>query len=190
MLVRDGVMVKKFQISQNLSLDGTEEFFNSCKVTDAGNVDLIDDRGDECDLEDRMDTTMHNAQHGDLSKRKYRQEVRQVLFYEKGVGGIVYRRVDDLLEGVRERATSGIGLIARGLPLVYVDPLVRFVPEHIERSPHVEFDLLWAIALLGAHGRHLRDKAGEPIRPWLGNVCSSGSTACHIKTGRIAERTT
>ena len=56
---------------------------------------------------------------------------------------------------------ADIRLIARGLPVVYVGPLVRFVAEHMERSPHVEFDLLWASALLGAHGRHLRDRAGE-----------------------------
>ena len=56
---------------------------------------------------------------------------------------------------------ADIRLLARGLPVVYVGPLVRFVAEHMERSPHVEFDLLWASALLGAHGRHLRDRAGE-----------------------------
>ena len=44
---------------------------------------------------------------------------------------------------------------------MYVGPLLRFVADHMERSPHVEFDLIWAHALLGAHGRHLRDRAGE-----------------------------
>ncbi len=44
-------MVKKFQISQNLSLDGTEEFLDSRRVNEAGiNVDLFDDRGNEVTL--------------------------------------------------------------------------------------------------------------------------------------------
>ncbi|TBU36078.1 hypothetical protein BD309DRAFT_985203, partial [Dichomitus squalens] len=47
------------------------------------------------------------------------------------------------------------------LPIVYVGPLLRFVAEHMERSPHVEFDLLWTSALLGARGRHLRGRSGE-----------------------------
>jgi len=46
-------MLKKYQISQNLSVDGTEEFLDSRKINDAGiNVDLIDNR-DGSDLEDR-----------------------------------------------------------------------------------------------------------------------------------------
>ena len=35
------------------------------------------------------------------------------------------------------------------------------VAEHLEQSPHLEFDLLWVNALLQAHGRHLRDRSGE-----------------------------
>ncbi|KAI0703655.1 WD40 repeat-like protein [Cerioporus squamosus] len=210
--VREGVMVKKFQISQNLSLDGTEEFLDSRKITEAGNVDLIDDRGDESDLEDRMDTALPGAQQGDLSKRRYRQEARTkcVRFSPTGrawaaasTEGLLIYSVDEsiafdpfdldidltpqaLLATLAQREylkalvmafrlnekplilkvyeavpRADIRLLARGLPVVYVGPLLRFVAEHMERSPHVEFDLLWATALLGAHGRHLRDRAGE-----------------------------
>lgn len=62
-----------------LSLDGTEEFLDSRKVNSAGiNTDLIDMRGDESDLEDRLDNTLPGASRGatDMSKRKYRQEAR------------------------------------------------------------------------------------------------------------------
>ncbi|KAF7320212.1 Small nucleolar ribonucleoprotein complex subunit [Mycena kentingensis (nom. inval.)] len=53
------------QISQNFSLDGTEEFLDSRKVNDAGiNTDLIDSRGDESDLEDRMDLSLPGASRG------------------------------------------------------------------------------------------------------------------------------
>ncbi|KAH8828903.1 WD40-repeat-containing domain protein [Flagelloscypha sp. PMI_526] len=75
----EGVMVKKFQISENLSLDGTEEFLDSRKVNDAGiNVDLIDTRGEESDLEDRLDMSLPGASRGagDMSIRRYRQEAR------------------------------------------------------------------------------------------------------------------
>ncbi|TFK81754.1 WD40 repeat-like protein [Polyporus arcularius HHB13444] len=210
--VREGVMVKKFQISQNLSLDGTEEFLDSRKITDAGNVDLIDDRGDESDLEDRMDTALPGAQTGDMSKRKYRQEARTkcVRFSPTGrawaaasTEGLLIYSVDEsiafdpfdldidltpqavlailaqkeylkalvmafrlnekplILKVYEAVPRADIRLLARGLPVVYVGPLLRFVAEHMERSPHVEFDLLWTTALLGAHGRHLRDRAGE-----------------------------
>ena len=48
----EGVMVKKFQISENLSLDGTEQFLHSRRINDAGiNVDLTNNR-DGSDLEE------------------------------------------------------------------------------------------------------------------------------------------
>ncbi|OBZ67291.1 Periodic tryptophan protein 2 [Grifola frondosa] len=210
--VRDGVMVKKFQISQNLSLDGTEEFLDSRKMTEAGNLDLINNRGDESDLEDRMDYALPGATRGDMSKRRYRQEARTkcVRFSPTGrawaaasTEGLLIYSVDDnitfdpfdldidltpqaLLSVLAQREflkalvmafrlnerplihrvyeavpRADIRLLARQLPVVYVGTLLRFVAEHMERSPHVEFDLLWVSALLSAHGRHLRDHAGE-----------------------------
>jgi len=57
----EGVMVKKFQFSGNLSLDGTEEFLDSRRINDAGtNVHLINDR-DGSDLADRLDTSLPGA---------------------------------------------------------------------------------------------------------------------------------
>ncbi len=85
--VRDGVMLKKFQISDNLSQDGTLEMLDSRKVTEAGPMELVDDRGDESDLEDRMDDTLPGAQRGDLSKRKYRQESRTKCIRFSPTGG-------------------------------------------------------------------------------------------------------
>lgn len=74
--IKDGIMVKKFQISENLSLDGTQEFLDSRKLTEAGPVELLDLRGDEEDLADRLDETLPGAQRGDMSKRKYRRAAR------------------------------------------------------------------------------------------------------------------
>jgi len=54
-----------------------------------------------------------------------------------------------------------IRLIARQVPIIYVPQLLRFVGEHLERSPHLEFDLLWVNTLLMTHGRYLKDRSGE-----------------------------
>jgi periodic tryptophan protein 2 len=211
----EGVMVKKFQISENLSLDGTEEFLDSRKVNEAGiNVDLIDERGEESDLEDRMDVSLPGASRGagDMSKRRYRQEARTkcVRFSPTGrawaaasTEGLLIYSLDEtvsfdpfdlsidltpqsilsvlssreflkalvmafrltekpLIQRVYESIPRGdIRLISRQLPVVYVPQLLRFVADHLERSPHLEFDLVWANALLMAHGRYLRERSGE-----------------------------
>lgn len=211
----EGVMVKKFQISENLSLDGTQEFLDSRKMNEAGiNRDLIDTRGDESDLEDRMDTSLPGASRGagDMSIRKYRQEARTKCIRFSPTGrtwaaasteGLLIYSLDEtvsfdpfdlsidltpqsiievlsareflkslimafrlsekpLIQQVYEAIPRGdIRLVARQLPLIYVPQLLRFVADHLERSPHLEFDLLWVNALLMAHGRHLRERSGE-----------------------------
>ena len=74
--VREGVLLKRWQISQNLSLEGTVDFLDSRNLTDAGPRESIDQRGDLSDLEDRTDKTLPGARNGDLSSRKYRPEAR------------------------------------------------------------------------------------------------------------------
>jgi periodic tryptophan protein 2 len=47
------VLLRRFQITHNLSLDGVLDFLNSKKMTDAGPLDLIDD--DDSDAEEGVD---------------------------------------------------------------------------------------------------------------------------------------
>ncbi|KIK70124.1 hypothetical protein GYMLUDRAFT_187734 [Collybiopsis luxurians FD-317 M1] len=71
----EGVLLRKFTISENLSLDGTQEFLDSRRVNEAGvNIDslMIQDE----DEEERRTETLPGAQRGDMSIRKYRQEAR------------------------------------------------------------------------------------------------------------------
>ncbi|KAF3450839.1 hypothetical protein FNV43_RR06928 [Rhamnella rubrinervis] len=51
--VADQVLLRRFQITHNLSLDGVLDFLNSKKMTEAGPLDLIDD--DNSDMEDGVD---------------------------------------------------------------------------------------------------------------------------------------
>ena len=47
-----------------------------------------------------------------------------------------------LIQRVYETISRGdIRLIARQLPAVYIPLLLRFVGEHLDQSPHLEFDL-------------------------------------------------
>ena len=57
----EGAMVKKFQISQNLNLNGVEEFLDSWRVTEVGNINLINDCSNESCIEDCMDMAFSGA---------------------------------------------------------------------------------------------------------------------------------
>lgn len=74
--VASGVLLRKFTISINLSLDGTQEYLSSRALTEAGPAGLIDTQGEASDLEDRLDHSLPGAQRGDMSLRKTRPQVR------------------------------------------------------------------------------------------------------------------
>ena len=74
--VESGVLLKKFTVSVNLSLEGTQEFLNSRNLTDAGPAGLIDTHGEASDLEDRIDRSMPGATRGDLASRRTAPAVR------------------------------------------------------------------------------------------------------------------
>ncbi|KAL1574274.1 periodic tryptophan protein [Candida albicans] len=76
--IENEVLLKRFIVSENMSLDGTLQFLNSSKITDAGtNSDLIDRAGELSDLEDRVDNSLPGSHRGgDPSERRTRPEVR------------------------------------------------------------------------------------------------------------------
>lgn len=74
--VGTGSLVKKFTVSVNTSIDGTQEFLNSRDLTEAGPRVLIDEAGEASDLDDRIDRTLPGAKRGDAGARTTRPEVR------------------------------------------------------------------------------------------------------------------
>ena len=71
------VLLKRFTVSVNLSLSGTQEFLNSKELTEGGPLGLIDDAGEASDLEDRIDRSLPGSKRGgDTAARKKMPEVR------------------------------------------------------------------------------------------------------------------
>lgn len=75
--VSDEVLLKRFVVSENMSLDGTLTMLNSSKITDAGiSLDLLDRQGENSDREDRVDLSLPGLHRGDPSARNLRPQVR------------------------------------------------------------------------------------------------------------------
>lgn len=74
--VETAVLLHKYTVSVNLSLEGTQEFLNSRLLTDAGPQGLLDEQGEASDLEDRMDKSLPGSKRGDAAQRKAAPEVR------------------------------------------------------------------------------------------------------------------
>ncbi|KAM5281204.1 periodic tryptophan protein 2 homolog [Ctenodactylus gundi] len=71
--VREQILVKRFQLSCNLSLDAMEEFLNRRKMTEFGNLALIDqDAGEEAGVA----IPLPGVKKGDMSSRHFKPEIR------------------------------------------------------------------------------------------------------------------
>ncbi|KAK7902276.1 U3 snoRNP protein [Exophiala xenobiotica] len=71
-------LIKKYTVSINLSLDGTQEFLNSAAILSNGLPrDMIDTEGEASDLDDRIDRSLPGVKRGkDATARTLRTEVR------------------------------------------------------------------------------------------------------------------
>jgi periodic tryptophan protein 2 len=79
------LLLRRFQTSRNLSLDGVLDFLNSARMTEAGPLDLIDDRSDASGAEEQDDDApshMPGAKRADTGARKVRLAIatKQVRF--------------------------------------------------------------------------------------------------------------
>ncbi|CRL03824.1 CLUMA_CG016395, isoform A [Clunio marinus] len=71
--VREGILLKKFEITQNMSLDGMTEFINRRNLTDFGNLALIEERDK---LEGgNIKLKLPGAQKNDVASRNFKPEV-------------------------------------------------------------------------------------------------------------------
>lgn len=70
------VLIKRFTVSQNMQLNGTQSMLNSARMTEGGPLDLIDTAGENSDLEDRLDFSLPGSHRGDPGARSARPEIR------------------------------------------------------------------------------------------------------------------
>jgi periodic tryptophan protein 2 len=56
---------------------------------------------------------------------------------------------------------TDVSLVAKSLPVRYLERLLRFIAEELERSRHLHFHLVWSVALLNEHATYLRDHANR-----------------------------
>ncbi|XP_022092797.1 periodic tryptophan protein 2 homolog [Acanthaster planci] len=68
--IREQMLVKRFEVSCNLSLDAMEEFLNRRKMTEFGNIALIEEEGDSSQA-----VSLPGVTKGDMSSRFFKPEV-------------------------------------------------------------------------------------------------------------------
>lgn len=162
--VREHVLLKRWTLSLNLALDGTQDRLDSRQMTEAGNIALIHDLSDEDELtlEERTDRSLPGVQRGDLSKRSTRLQARTkcVRFSPTGrswaaasTSGLLIYSLDELAtfdptdldmdltpQAVRAASLQGHALVALLGALRLNDPILE--AEVYERTKLHEISLV------------------------------------------------
>ncbi|XP_041934789.1 PWP2 small subunit processome component [Alosa sapidissima] len=71
--IREQVLLKKFEISCNLSLDAMEEFLDRRKMTEFGSLSMVDEGAGDGD---GVEVSLPGVRRGDMSSRHFKPEIR------------------------------------------------------------------------------------------------------------------
>lgn len=69
--VKESILLKKFEVTQNRSLDSIDDFINRRKLTEFGNVALIEERDGE-----KNAVRLPGVKQGDMATRSFKPEIR------------------------------------------------------------------------------------------------------------------
>jgi len=209
------VLLKRFCISSNRSLDGVIHMLNSKDLTDAGPASALAIDSDS-DVEDRVDSDLPGVARGDHSSRRVAPEIRTtaVEFSPTGrswaaasTAGLLVYSLDDTLSfdpfdldvdvtpanveaaiaaeehikaismafrlgeaALAEKAVeavphSSVALIAADVPRPHIGRLISLLARRLDKSPHLEYYLTWAVQVLNSHGRFIKASRAELTVP-------------------------
>lgn len=209
--VKEKLLVKKFEITQNRSLDAVDEFINRRKMTEFGNINLIEEREEK--EGGKISIRLPGVQKGDMASRSFKPEIRLfclqfsptgqqwaaattegILIYSLGTD-IVFdpwdlqinitpdsvrkslgqkEYADALIMSLKLNEFSLINEVFESIPAVdvelivkdlsqkYVEKLMQFLANLLEKSVHIEFYLNWIYSILSFHGLKLRNQKNMP----------------------------
>ena len=211
--VSQRILLKKFQLSTNRSLDGVLDMLNSKHMTEAGPVQEFDISDSDSENEGPR-SYLPGAKRGDAGKRIAREEVRckSVHFSPTGqewaatstegllvytldnalildpinitaevtpqavearlqqsdyaqalVMGLHLGEQDILTKVYRTIPAAEVDLLAKSLPLVYIEKMLDLVAAELLVSANIEYNMKWALALLTGHDSRLRNHAQNYI---------------------------
>ncbi|CAI2348929.1 unnamed protein product [Caenorhabditis sp. 36 PRJEB53466] len=210
--VPERMILKKFRITENRSLDGVVLDINRRNITEFGNMNLIDTSDEEDEPDNKMAIKLPGTKNFDLGERRAKLEVNvyEVTYCPTGrrfavastEGVAIYSldtvslfdpfqldsqtspevirralsmndfttalmaslRLNDgkfITDCMESTSISQIPLVARSLPLLYAERLLKWMSEGnvMSSTKHVHFYMLWLRAVLQEHGMHLKGHA-------------------------------
>ncbi|GLV37986.1 uncharacterized protein CBL_07783 [Carabus blaptoides fortunei] len=169
--VQEGLIIKKFEITQNRSLDAVDDFVNRRKMTEFGNLALVEER--EQTEGGNVAVKLPGAKKGDMSARSVKPElgitptsVRETLAKQDHTNALMmamklneHALIHEVIEHIPPR---DVELTISSLSEKYIERLLMIIANYLETSPHIEFYLIWIQHLLTIHGPKIRPQSNLP----------------------------
>uniref|UniRef100_A0A8B9HX14 PWP2 small subunit processome component n=1 Tax=Astyanax mexicanus TaxID=7994 RepID=A0A8B9HX14_ASTMX len=163
--IKEQILMKKFEISCNMSLDAMEEFLDRRKMTEFGSLALVDEGAGDGD---GVHLTLPGVKRGDMSSRHFKPEIRVTsLRFSPTALHVLLHHIqvtysDDAAltsQTAQLQTEQQLAVVSSSLPDVYVEKLLNFVASSLEKSRHLQFYLTWAQNLLTLHGQKLKSRS-------------------------------
>uniref|UniRef100_A0A8B9HV44 PWP2 small subunit processome component n=1 Tax=Astyanax mexicanus TaxID=7994 RepID=A0A8B9HV44_ASTMX len=151
--IKEQILMKKFEISCNMSLDAMEEFLDRRKMTEFGSLALVDEGAGDGD---GVHLTLPGVKRGDMSSRHFKPEIRVTSLRFSPTETTSFKNI--ILCFYTNQMLKQYSL-RLSLPDVYVEKLLNFVASSLEKSRHLQFYLTWAQNLLTLHGQKLKSRS-------------------------------
>lgn len=208
--IENKILLKKFQISHNRSIEGILDYLDSRQehLAELENFSDSEDDDEATDNTMKRVETLPGVQGGIFSKRRSTLRIRSsaISFAPSGrqwsvsssVGLLIYSLDEDMIfdpymldidttpdnilatleNGEHLKALvmslrlnevsliskvlhavpfSEIKLVSSQLHATYLHRLMSFLAEDFEKSPHLEFHLMWALQLFSFHGNFIKE---------------------------------
>ncbi|TXG69241.1 hypothetical protein EZV62_004176 [Acer yangbiense] len=160
--VADQVLLRRFQITHNLSLDGVLDFLNSKNMTEAGPVDLIDDDNSDTEEATTEGVLVYSIDESfifdpsDLDIDVTPEAVDVALNEDQPSQALILSlrlNEDSLIKKcIFAVGPIDIAAVSSLIPHKYMQRLIEALAELLESCPHLEFILRWCQELCRSHG--------------------------------------
>lgn len=196
--VGEKVLLKRWPLSLDLSVDGTQDRMDSRQLTREGkHVDLIDDFDDEDELTvaERADRSLPGAKRADLSQRKTRPTTRckAIQFCPTGTNWAAACTSGLLIYSLDAKSASGMGGGVDAFDPIDLD--IDLTPDNVRSSMYEGQSLTAIIGALRLGDSQLLMEVYENVRPKDINLVVSQLPPMHLPSilklvaGRMAPAT-
>uniref|UniRef100_A0A8V0YWC1 Periodic tryptophan protein 2 homolog n=1 Tax=Gallus gallus TaxID=9031 RepID=A0A8V0YWC1_CHICK len=170
--VKEQILMKKFEISCNFSLDAMEEYLDRRKMTEFGSMALIDEgTGDEDGVAIPLPggLLIYSLDAGlifdpfeldiDVTPSNIRKKLHQKEYTVAIVMALKLNEKKLIQEVIEAIPGNEVDVVCSSLPDLYVEKVLEFLASAFEISCHLEFYLIWAHKLLMLHGQKLKTRS-------------------------------